>query len=96
VGHACQQEGREKAPWWKGTNPKGKRNPASAPRVFGPNGLSEVAATCEARLVGCASSETRFQMEIEFQMNLEFGQTFRNFTRRFRRTLDMMIFPKFF
>jgi hypothetical protein len=29
-------------------------------------------------------------------MNLEFGRTLRNFTRRFRRNLDMRIFPKFF
>jgi hypothetical protein len=29
-------------------------------------------------------------------MNLDFGTTLRNFTRRFRRNLDMRIFPKFF
>jgi hypothetical protein len=32
----------------------------------------------------------------EFQMNLEFGRTLWNFTRRFRRNLEMLIFPKFF
>jgi hypothetical protein len=39
-----------------------------------------------------------FKMEIdfEFQMNLNFGKTLMNFTRRFRRNLDMRIFPKFF
>jgi hypothetical protein len=39
-----------------------------------------------------------FKMEIdfEFQMNLDFGKTLRNFTRRFRRNLDMIIFPEFF
>jgi hypothetical protein len=39
-----------------------------------------------------------FKMEIkfEFQKSLEFGQTLRNSTWRFRRNLDMMIFPKFF
>jgi hypothetical protein len=39
-----------------------------------------------------------FKMEIdfEFQMNLDFGKTLRNFTRRFRRNMDMRIFPKFF
>jgi hypothetical protein len=32
----------------------------------------------------------------EFQMNFEFDETLRNFTRRCRRNLDMGIFPKFF
>jgi hypothetical protein len=32
----------------------------------------------------------------QFQMNLEFGNTLRISTRRFRRNLDMRIFPKFF
>jgi hypothetical protein len=35
-------------------------------------------------------------MEVKFQKNLEFGKNWRNFTRRFRRILDMRIFPKFF
>jgi hypothetical protein len=35
-----------------------------------------------------------FKMEIdfEFQMNLDFGKTLWNFTKRFRRNLDMRIF----
>jgi hypothetical protein len=39
-----------------------------------------------------------FKMEIdfEFQMNLDFGKTLRDFTRRFRWNLNMRIFPKFF
>jgi hypothetical protein len=32
----------------------------------------------------------------ELHMNLEFGRTLRNFTRRFRRNLDRRIFAKFF
>jgi hypothetical protein len=37
-------------------------------------------------------------MEIDFvfQMNLDFGKTLMNFTRRFRRNLDLRIFHKFF
>jgi hypothetical protein len=39
-----------------------------------------------------------FKMEIdfEFQMNLDFDKTLRNFTRGFRMNLDMRMFPKFF
>jgi hypothetical protein len=29
-------------------------------------------------------------------MNLKFGRTLRIFSRKFRRNLDMRIFPKFF
>jgi hypothetical protein len=32
----------------------------------------------------------------KFQMNLEFGSTLRNSTMRFRRNLDMRIFPELF
>jgi hypothetical protein len=32
----------------------------------------------------------------EFQLNLDFGMSWRNSTRRFRRNFDMRIFPKFF
>jgi hypothetical protein len=35
-------------------------------------------------------------MDVKFQMNLEFGKTLTNFTRRFRKNLGMRIFPKFF
>jgi hypothetical protein len=39
-----------------------------------------------------------FQMEMvfEFQWNLKFGKTLGNYTRIFRRNLDMRIIPKFF
>jgi hypothetical protein len=33
---------------------------------------------------------------VNFQMNLNFSKTLRNFTTRFQRNLDMKIFPKFF
>jgi hypothetical protein len=36
------------------------------------------------------------EIDFEFQMNLDFGKTLMNFTRRFRRNLDMRIFLKFF
>jgi hypothetical protein len=32
----------------------------------------------------------------EFQMNWDLGKTLRNFTRRFRRNMDMKFFSKFF
>jgi hypothetical protein len=38
---------------------------------------------------GWAGSQGRFQI------NLDFGKTLRISTRRFRRNLDMRIFPKF-
>jgi hypothetical protein len=43
-------------------------------------------------------SQEKIQMELvfEFQMNLEFCKTLRNFIRRFRRNLDFSFFPKFF
>jgi hypothetical protein len=31
-----------------------------------------------------------------FQLSLDFGKTLRNYTMRFKRNLDMRIFPKFF
>jgi hypothetical protein len=36
------------------------------------------------------------KIDFEFQMNLDFSKTLGNFTRRFRKTLDMRIFLKFF
>jgi hypothetical protein len=38
----------------------------------------------------------KMEIDFEFQMNLDFGKTLRNFTRRFRRNLDLRFFPKFF
>jgi hypothetical protein len=45
--------------------------------------------------LGQILGEGSMELIFEFQMNLEFGKTLRNFTRRFRRNLDMRIFPKF-
>jgi hypothetical protein len=36
------------------------------------------------------------EIDFEFLKNIDFGKTLRNFIRRFRRNLDMRIFPKFF
>jgi hypothetical protein len=48
---------------------------------------------CGPRL-GRIQSRARIQKEIlfEFQLNLEFGRTLENCTRRFRRNFDMGIF----
>jgi hypothetical protein len=47
----------------------------------------------KARSVGPDPREdSNEKLIFEFQMNLEFGRTLRNFTRRFRRNLDMRIF----
>jgi hypothetical protein len=45
-----------------------------------------------------ARSQEEIQMELifKFQMNLEFGKTLRNFTRRYRRNLNLRILTKFF
>jgi hypothetical protein len=47
---------------------------------------------------GCAGPrrELKWKFDIEFQMNLNFEWTLRNFAMRFRRNLDVRIFPKFF
>jgi hypothetical protein len=38
----------------------------------------------------------RKKLILKFQIDLDFGKTLRNFTRRFRGNLDMGILPKFF
>jgi hypothetical protein len=40
--------------------------------------------------------EFKWKFDFEIQMNLEFGKTLRNLIGRFRRNLDMKIFPKYF
>jgi hypothetical protein len=47
---------------------------------------------------GWARSQEMIQMEIDLdiQLNLDFGKTLRIYARRFRRDLDMGTFPKFF
>jgi hypothetical protein len=39
--------------------------------------------------------KSKWKFDFKFQMNLDFGKNVRNFTKRFRRNLDMRIFPKF-
>jgi hypothetical protein len=36
--------------------------------------------------------KSKWEFDFEFQMNLDFGRTLRNFTRRFRRNLGMSFF----
>jgi hypothetical protein len=38
----------------------------------------------------------KWKLIFEFQINLDFGKPLRNSIKRFRRNLDMRIFPKFF
>jgi hypothetical protein len=80
---------------------RGKRYPASAPKAFGPRELSgEVAAsearradTRQVRPAGPNPREISYgKTDFEFQFNLDFGKNLGNFTRRFRRNLDMRIF----
>jgi hypothetical protein len=40
--------------------------------------------------------DSKQKLIFKFQMNLEFDENLRNFTGRFRRNMDMWIFPKFF
>jgi hypothetical protein len=57
---------------------------------------------CEARRAGARrigpdpGEISNGKFDFEFQLNLNFGKTLGNFTRRFRWNLDMMIFPKLF
>jgi hypothetical protein len=54
------------------------------------------AGTGRAGLVGLDPREdSNEKLIFEFQLNLDFGKTLRNFTRRFRRNREMRIFPKF-
>jgi hypothetical protein len=46
--------------------------------------------------LGRTPRRIKWEFDVEFQLNLDFGMTFRNSTRRFRRNFDMKIFPKFF
>jgi hypothetical protein len=40
--------------------------------------------------------EIKWEFDFEFQLNLDFGKTLKNYTRRFTRNLDIEFFPKFF
>jgi hypothetical protein len=66
--------------------PKRKRN------------FCEGANGTRARRAGWVRPQEEFKWKLifEFQLNLNFGKTLGNSIRRFRRNLDMRIFPKFF
>jgi hypothetical protein len=89
----------------KCATPWRKRNPAITPRRFGPTGPTKEAVACKGREGQCGQTgptgldprgDSNGNLISEFQGFLEFGKTLRNSTRRFRRNLDMRIFPKFF
>jgi hypothetical protein len=60
------------------------------------------AAASWGKLGWCSESgldseeESKWKLVFKFQINLNFGKSLRNFTRKFRRNLDMGFFPKFF
>jgi hypothetical protein len=96
---------REKASLPECTNSKERCFLANAPRLLRPNGLStdtmaggvKRAGSSEAGLAGL-DPRRKFRRDLifEIQINLDFGKTLRNSTRRFRRNLDMGNFPNFF
>jgi hypothetical protein len=43
-----------------------------------------------------SQEKIKIELDFKFQRIWKFGKTWRNSTRRFRRNLDMGIFPKFF
>jgi hypothetical protein len=63
-------------PWLKGTNPKGKRNPASAPRVLGLNGPSEGTTACEARWAGFGELDRFPEKVSKWKLNLNFKRVY--------------------
>jgi hypothetical protein len=70
----------------------------NVPRPFGSTRLSWEVTAYEASWAVWVGPRREFKckFDFKFQMNLKFGRTLRNFTRRFRRNLDIKIFPKFF
>jgi hypothetical protein len=105
VGSTCQWEKREKVTSLEGANKKGKHIPQGCHWHTGQTSQLGEAVTWEegwagagkARPVGLDPREdSNEKLIFKLEMNSKFGRTLRNFTRRFRRNLDMMIFPKFF
>jgi hypothetical protein len=100
VGPTCHQEKREKAllPEW--TNLKRKNLLANMSRRLRLTGPSAEPVTCGGSWCSEAKpdsvEDSKPKLIFKFQMNSDFGKTLRNFTRKFRRNLDMGIFPKFF
>jgi hypothetical protein len=82
-----------------------KRIPKDMPRPFGPIGPAKEVASYRVR-VGQGSrpapvgpdprKNSNGSLIFKFQGFLEFGKTWRNYTMRFKRNLDMGNFPKFF
>jgi hypothetical protein len=105
VDPTCQCKKREKATSLEGTNQKGKCIRCGRHLHTGQTGRLGEAAAWEEGWAGVGKAEpvgpdpmedSNEKLIFKFQMNLEFGKTLRNFTRRFRRNLDIRIFPKFF
>jgi hypothetical protein len=88
-----------------GQGPKRKHLSLNAPTRLGSARQSGEAASYEARRagvgrVGPAGPDPRrdFKCKLifKFHMSLDFGKTLRMSIRRFRRNLNMRVFPKFF
>jgi hypothetical protein len=83
-------------------NSKERRLLANTPRLLGPNGLNTDTTACGLKQAGAGEAgldprrKFRWDLIFEIQMNLNFGRTLRISKKRFRRNLDMWIFPKFF
>jgi hypothetical protein len=86
-------------------NPEGKHTLTRAPTAHRPGGPAGRSGGLRGGLGQLGVSwagwvrhkiEFKWKFDFEFQMNLDFGRNLRNCTRRFRRNLDMGIFPKFF
>jgi hypothetical protein len=93
------------AGWRKCTTHKRNHIPADTPRVLRANWASKGGGSLQRmgrpmQWTGLAGPDIKENSNksliFEFQGFLEFCQTCRNSTRRFRRNLDMEIFPKFF
>jgi hypothetical protein len=94
-GPHVSERKREKALLLECTNPKRRYHLANAPRRRRPMGeVGQCGGTGPAGL-DC-SRRFKGKFIFEFQMNWDLGKTLRNFTRRFRRNMDMKFFSKFF
>jgi hypothetical protein len=60
----------------------------------GGGGLGKLGWRSEAGLD--SEEDLKRKLVFKFHLNLDFGKSWRKFTRRFRRNLDMGIFLKFF
>jgi hypothetical protein len=98
--HASVREERESIEHGR-PKPKRKTYFARTPRARGPDGPAEWGCGLRARqassseLVQIPGEDSSKFWFFEFQGFLKLDRTWRNFTRRFRRNLDMRILPKF-